>query len=115
MSNDTRRLIQILYPLALVFIWFVWKITPFLKDIPLEEPRIQCGETIEAYTGTAATIQAALDICHEGEYVHLGAGTFILTNGITLKKAMLIGDGTDKTIVKFKDGLKFLYGMKVTP
>lgn len=42
----------------------------------------QCGSTIAAYTGTAATINTAIQNCTAGQYVQLGAGTFNLSSGI---------------------------------
>src|SRR6266566_7105057 len=42
----------------------------------------QCGPTIAAYSGSAATINNAIANCPSGQYVQLGAGTFTLSSGI---------------------------------
>lgn len=42
----------------------------------------QCGSTIAAYTGTAATINSAIASCTAGQHVKLGSGTFTLSDGI---------------------------------
>ena len=45
----------------------------------------QCGSTIAAYTGTAATINTAIQNCTAGQYVHLGTGTFNLSSSDHLR------------------------------
>jgi hypothetical protein len=61
----------------------------------------QCGSTISAYTGTAATINNALAACAANHYVLLGAGTFTLSTGITWTKSnvALRGAGASQTII----------------
>src|SRR5438477_2719514 len=60
----------------------------------------QCGSTIGAYTGTAATINtAANDPACAGKFIHLGPGEFHLSTGIrlTTNNITLRGDGPDQT------------------
>jgi hypothetical protein len=61
----------------------------------------QCGATIAAYTGTAGTIQNAIEACPAGQFVQLGAGTFNLSAGVMLDKSnvTLRGMGADQTIL----------------
>lgn len=66
--------------------------------------RTQCGSTITAYTGTAATINSAIASCASGGggYVLLGAGTFTLSTGITFggdSGVTLRGNGPDSTFI----------------
>lgn len=68
----------------------------------------QCGSTIAAYTGTAATINNALSSCPSGQFVLLGAGTFTLSDGIairnnniTLRGAGSNGVGNGGTLIVF--------------
>ena len=44
----------------------------------------QCGNTIAAYSGTAATINNAIAACPGGQFVQLGPGTFTLSTGISI-------------------------------
>lgn len=44
--------------------------------------RTQCGATINAYNGSATTINNAIANCGTNQYVQLGAGTFNLTSAI---------------------------------
>jgi len=68
----------------------------------------QCGSTIAAYSGTAATINAALSNCSgTSEYVLLGPGTFTLSTGIVFSNVnhvVLRGSGPKSTIVNFTAG-----------
>lgn len=64
----------------------------------------QCGSTIAAYTGTAATINNALASCNgQNKYVLLGPGTFNLTSspgsspGSPLNHVILRGSGPNST------------------
>ena len=64
----------------------------------------QCGSTTPAYTGTAATINAAIAACPAGDFVSLGAGTFNLSNGIDFanhSNVTLRGQGADSTFIVF--------------
>jgi len=65
----------------------------------------QCGSTIAAYTGTAATINNALAACGANQYVLLGPGTFSLSTGISyptgLNKLALRGSGANSTFLTF--------------
>ena len=61
----------------------------------------QCGATIAAYTGTAATISNALNACPAGQFVNLGAGTFTLSTTLkmTNSNATLRGQGPNSTFL----------------
>jgi hypothetical protein len=62
----------------------------------------QCGSTIAAYTGTAATINTAIANCTAGQYVQLGAGTFTVSTSIvnaTASNVTLRGMGPDQTFI----------------
>ena len=64
--------------------------------------RTQCGSTIGAYTGTAATINNAIAACGANQYVKLGAGTFTLSTGVTFAgkdNVTLRGSGPDSTFL----------------
>ncbi len=71
----------------------------------------QCGSTIAAYSGTAATISNALQHtgtgytgCGANTYVLLGAGTFTLSTGIsfgTTSNTALRGSGANSTFLVF--------------
>lgn len=62
----------------------------------------QCGSTISAYTGTAATINTAITNCTAGQFVKLGAGTFTLSTMISLKATVTLrGSGANQTFIKF--------------
>jgi len=62
----------------------------------------QCGSTIPAYSGSAATINNAISACPANKYVQLGAGTFTLTSGINmLSNVALRGMGADQTFLVF--------------
>ncbi len=64
----------------------------------------QCS-SIAAYTGTAATINTAIANCASGGYVSLGAGTFTLSTGITLKSGVTLrGQGANATFISFASG-----------
>lgn len=62
----------------------------------------QCGATIAAYTGTAATINNAISACTANQFVQLGAGTFTLSTGVMLSKSnvTLRGAGSSTTTLK---------------
>jgi hypothetical protein len=62
-----------------------WTMTGVTGGIPTN--RSQCGATIEAYTGTAATINNALAACGQNQYVQLAPGTFNLSTGINFTPA----------------------------
>src|ERR1035438_2333001 len=63
----------------------------------------QCGSTIAAYSGSAATINSALSSCTAGDYVQLGAGTFTLSSSIitTASNVTLRGMGPTQTFIVF--------------
>ena len=64
----------------------------------------QCGSTIAAYSGTAATINAAIQNCTAGQFVNLGAGTFNLSSGIQFhgkSNVTLRGQGANSTFLVF--------------
>jgi len=65
---------------------------------------VQCGPTIAAYSGSAATINNAIASCPAGQFVSLGAGTFNLTSGITFgghNNVTLRGQGANQTVLVF--------------
>jgi hypothetical protein len=67
----------------------------------------RCGSVISAYTGTAATINNAINACPPGQYVELGAGTFNLSTGIGFhgkSNVTLRGAGAKQTIINFTRG-----------
>ena len=66
----------------------------------------QCGSTIAAYTGAAATINNALAVCGPNTYVLLGAGTFTLSTGIrwSVNNVALRGSGPTQTMLVFQGG-----------
>ncbi len=66
----------------------------------------QCGSTIAAYTGAAATINNALAACGPNTYVLLGAGTFTLSTGIrwSVNNVALRGSGPTQTMLVFQGG-----------
>jgi hypothetical protein len=78
-----------------------WSLAGVPGGIPTN--RTQCGSTIAAYSGTAATINNALAACGANQYVLLGAGTFVLSDGIvhTKDNTTLRGAGPDQTILQF--------------
>ena len=61
----------------------------------------QCGSTIAAYSGTAATINNALATCGANHYVLLGSGTFALSTGINWSHndVVLRGSGANSTFL----------------
>ena len=64
----------------------------------------QCGSTIAAYNGSAATINTAITNCASGQYVSLGAGTFNLSSGINFggkNNVTLRGQGANSTFLVF--------------
>ncbi len=64
----------------------------------------QCGSTINAYSGSATTINNAIAACPAGQFVNLGAGTFNLTSGInfgTTNNVTLRGQGANSTFLVF--------------
>ena len=68
---------------------------------------LQCGTTIPAYTGTAQTINAAIQNCTPGQFVLLGSGTFTLSDGIKFvakDNVTLRGAGPDLTFLRFTGG-----------
>jgi hypothetical protein len=70
----------------------------------------QCGSTINAYTGSAATINNAIAACGTNQYVQLGTGTFTLSSGITITKdnVALRGNGANLTILNFTSSIQNL-------
>jgi hypothetical protein len=72
--------------------------------VSVAESRTQCGATVTAYTGTAATINSAIAACGTDQYVLLGAGTFTLSTGITFggkNDVTLRGSGPTQTFLVF--------------
>ena len=64
----------------------------------------QCGSTIAAYSGSAATINSALTACAGSNgYVQLAAGTFTLSSSIitSASNVTLRGMGPDQTFIVF--------------
>ncbi len=63
----------------------------------------QCGSTIAAYSGTAATINTAISNCGSNQYVQLGTGTFTLSTGIQISKSNVVlrGMGANQTFLVF--------------
>jgi hypothetical protein len=64
----------------------------------------QCGATIAAYTGTAATINTAIANCPAGQHVQLASGGFTLSSGILFSakdNVTLRGSGPDATFLHF--------------
>ncbi|HEY2471999.1 MAG TPA: hypothetical protein VGI45_29710 [Terracidiphilus sp.] len=67
----------------------------------------QCGPTIAAYSGSAATINNAIAACPAGQFVLLGAGTFNLSSGIQwhgMSNVTLRGQGANSTFLVFTGG-----------
>jgi hypothetical protein len=67
----------------------------------------QCGATIAAYSGTAATINNALAACATDTYVLLGPGTFTLSTAIsfgTKSYLALRGSGANSTFLVAQSG-----------
>lgn len=87
-----------------------WSTAGVVGGIP--DRATQCGSTIAAYTGTAATINAAIAACPSGQHVQLGAGTFNLSTGITwnvggtapISGVTLRGAGPNSTFLVFSGG-----------
>jgi len=64
----------------------------------------QCGATIAAYSGSAATINNAIASCASGQYVSLGTGTFNLSSGIGFNghsNVTVRGHGANSTLLVF--------------
>ena len=64
----------------------------------------QCGSTIAAYTGTAATISSRIQACKANQYVLLGPGTFNLSSSIDFaskSRIVLRGSGANSTFIVF--------------
>jgi hypothetical protein len=64
----------------------------------------QCGATIAAYTGTAATISSRIQSCKANQYVLLGPGTFNLSSSIDFgskSHVVLRGSGANSTFIVF--------------
>ena len=64
----------------------------------------QCGATIAAYSGSAATINTRIGTCSANQYVLLGAGTFTLSSGIDFahkSNVVVRGSGADQTFLVF--------------
>ena len=63
----------------------------------------QCGATINAYSGTTATINTAINACPAGQFVNLGAGTFTFSSGnINMKSNVTLrGQGASSTNLVF--------------
>jgi len=71
----------------------------------------QCGSTIAAYSGTAATINNAITACGKNQCVILGAGTFNLSSGITMggkSNVCVRGQGANSTFLVFRGGVNCL-------
>jgi hypothetical protein len=69
----------------------------------IDDTRAQCGSTIAAYNGSAATINTAITNCSANGYVLLGPGTFNLSSAITFTKSnvTLRGSGSNSTFLVF--------------
>ncbi len=64
----------------------------------------QCGSTIAAYSGTAATINTQISGCAANTYVLLGAGTFTLSTGIDFghhNNVVVRGSAANSTFLVF--------------
>lgn len=86
-----------------------WTAMGVVGGIPTN--RTQCGSTIAAYTGSAATINSAIAACGANQYVLLGNGTFNLSSGIDFahkSNVSLVGGGADKTLLVFTAGVNCL-------
>ena len=60
----------------------------------------QCGPTITAYAGSAATINTQIAGCPENTYVLLGPGTYNLSTGILMKSNVVLrGSGANSTFL----------------
>jgi len=65
----------------------------------------QCGSTIPA-GASVSTIQSTINNCGAHQYVLLGAGTFNLNNGLTLKSNVVLrGQGADQTSLVFTNSI----------
>jgi hypothetical protein len=67
----------------------------------------QCGATVNAYSGTAGTINTAISNCASGQFVQLGTGTFNISTMITFgskNNVTLRGMGANNTIIVFGSG-----------
>ena len=74
----------------------------------IAERETQCGSTVDAYSGTAGTIDTAIANCTAGQFVQLGAGTFTLSTGIDFaskSNVTLRGMGPDSTKLVFSAGV----------
>jgi hypothetical protein len=75
--------------------------------------RTQHGSTLSS-SSSAATINAAIAAAAEGTYVLLGAGTFSLSAGLTMKSGVTLrGSGADQTILNFTGNVS-MSGLPVT-
>jgi hypothetical protein len=65
------------------------------------DPRTTICQTIQAYSGSAANINTAINNCPAGQTVLLGPGTFTLNSQITVNKnnVTLRGAGASQTII----------------
>jgi hypothetical protein len=80
-----------------------WRVAGFPGDALPDSSWTQCGSTIAAYSGSAATINNALSACGANHYVFLGPGTFTLSSGIFVGKSnvALRGSGANATSLNF--------------
>jgi len=83
-----------------------WSAAPNIPGVSGGIPNrtTQCGSTIAAYTGTAATINTAISSCTPNQFVSLGAGTFNLSSGIDFtgtNNVTLRGQGANSTFLVF--------------
>jgi hypothetical protein len=86
-----------------------WSTAGVVGGIP-DATWTQCGSTIAA-GASAATIQTAINNCGTNQYVLLGAGTFNLSTGLTLKSNMVLrGAGSNQTILLFTGSTGCWYG-----
>jgi hypothetical protein len=86
-----------------------WTTAGVVGGIP-DSSWAQCGSTIAA-GATAATIQTAINNCSANHFVLLGAGTFNLSTGLTLKSNVVLrGQGANQTILNFSGAAGCFYG-----
>lgn len=74
----------------------------------------QCGSTVAAYTGSAATINTAISNCSNGGggVVLLGAGTFNISSSIAMKSNVTLRGQGMSTVISFTNmgGATYFWG-----